>query len=68
MFPRETMARSIARMKKELSMLQKDPPHGVSCWPVSEDKLDRWEAKIIGGNGTAFEGGVFKLEIIIPER
>lgn len=58
----------LSRLKKELNMLQKEPPHGVSCWPVSEDRLDHWEAKLIGGQDTPFEGGVFKLDISIPER
>ena len=51
-------------MKKELDMLRKEPPYGVSCCPVSEGRLDRWEAKLIGGSNTPFEGGLFKLEII----
>ena len=32
------------RMKKELEMLEKDPPHGISCWPV-EDQLDHLAAR-----------------------
>jgi len=31
-------------MKKELEMLEKDPPHGISCWPV-EDRLDQLSAR-----------------------
>jgi hypothetical protein len=26
----------VARMKKELQMLQDDPPHGIAAWPVEE--------------------------------
>ena len=29
-----------ARMKKELHTVDRDPPHGVSCWLQTEDKLD----------------------------
>ena len=48
-------------------MLKADPPAGISCWPV-EDRVDLLEAKLIGGTGTPYEGGVFKLEISLPER
>ena len=29
-----------ARRKKELQTVDRDPPHGVSCWLQTEDKLD----------------------------
>ena len=29
-----------ARMKKELQTLDREPPHGVSCWLQTENKLD----------------------------
>ena len=57
----------LGRLKKELEMLNKDPPHGVSCWPVS-DRLDHWEAKLVGGIDTPYEGGTFKLSIVLPDR
>ena len=55
------------RMKKELQMLSTAPPHGVSCWP-SDDRLNKWEAKLVGATDTPYKGGVFKLEIDIPVR
>lgn len=57
----------IARVKKELQMLTESPPHGISCYPVSDD-ITRFEAKILGGDGTPYAGGTFKLEIDLPER
>ncbi|KAK3103490.1 hypothetical protein FSP39_019593 [Pinctada imbricata] len=56
-----------ARMKKEIQMLQQSPPHGISCW-CKDDKIDHLEAQIFGGSGTPFEGGIYKLEIQIPDR
>ncbi|XP_031549467.1 ubiquitin-conjugating enzyme E2 T-like [Actinia tenebrosa] len=56
-----------SRMKRELKLLAEDPPHGVSCWAVG-DELHHLEAKIIGANGTPYHGGVFKIDIQIPER
>lgn len=44
------------------------PPPGISCWPLNEDKLDQFEAGIVGGKGTPYEGGIFHLNIQIPER
>uniref|UniRef100_A0A8C4X7L7 Ubiquitin-conjugating enzyme E2 T n=1 Tax=Erpetoichthys calabaricus TaxID=27687 RepID=A0A8C4X7L7_ERPCA len=55
------------RLKRELQMLSCEPPPGISCWQ-NEDKIDQLEAQIVGGSNTPYEGGVFKLEIIIPER
>ena len=57
----------LGRVKKELERLKKDPPYGVSCWP-KEGRLDCLEAKLVGAKDTAYEGGVFKLEIRLPDR
>ena len=60
------MARA-GRIKKELTMLTKSPPPGAQCWQV-EDKLDTLEANIMGPAATPYAGGVFKLEIILPDK
>lgn len=57
----------LGRVKKELERLKKDPPYGVSCWP-KEGRIDCLEAKLVGAKDTAYEGGVFKLEIRLPDR
>ncbi|EDO47887.1 predicted protein [Nematostella vectensis] len=57
-----------ARMKRELRLLAEDPPHGASCWPVDENRIDKLEAKLIGAEGTPYHKGIFKLDIQIPER
>ena len=57
----------LGRLKKELQMLSTDPPHGITCWP-SNDKLNQWEVRLVGAVDTPYEGGVFKLEILVPER
>jgi hypothetical protein len=33
-----------ARMRKEVAMLESDPPYGVSAWPA-ENRLDKLEAR-----------------------
>lgn len=62
-----TDKRALSRLNKELERLKKDPPHGITCWP-KEGRLDRLEASLLGGEGTPYEGGVFKLKIDIPHR
>ena len=60
------MARK-ARITKELSMLSSSPPPGAQCWSVG-DSVDTLEANIVGPPDTPYSGGVFKLEILIPDR
>lgn len=55
------------RLKRELQMLTKDPPHGVTCVPMN-DQLNQWEVNLVGGVDTPYEGGVFKLDVQIPQR
>ncbi|XP_076116050.1 ubiquitin-conjugating enzyme E2 T-like isoform X2 [Mytilus galloprovincialis] len=55
------------RMKKELEMLSKSPPYGISCWSKDE-RIDLLQAQILGGEGTPYHDGIFTLEIQIPER
>nr|XP_037288535.1 ubiquitin-conjugating enzyme E2 T-like isoform X1 [Rhipicephalus microplus] len=55
------------RIQRELAMLNSELPPGIVCNPVA-DMLDTFEAVITGANGTPYEGGIFKLNIRIPER
>ncbi|XP_062314278.1 ubiquitin-conjugating enzyme E2 T isoform X2 [Osmerus eperlanus] len=57
----------ISRLKRELQLLTTEPPPGIMCWQT-EGQMDDLRAHIIGGSGTPFEGGVFLLEIKVPER
>ena len=61
-------ARRASRLKKELERLRRDPPHGVTCWPKDESRIDHLQAQLLGAEGTPYEGGVFSLDIRIPER
>lgn len=56
-----------SRLKRELHMLATEPPPGITCWQ-DKDQMDDLRAQILGGANTPYEKGVFKLEVIIPER
>lgn len=59
--------RVVSRMSKEMERLRKEPPHGVTCWP-KEGRLNHLEVKLLGEENTPYAGGVFNLEIKIPNR
>jgi ubiquitin-conjugating enzyme E2 T len=56
------------RLQHELNLLDREPPPGISAWPKDGDNLTEIEACIIGAVGTPYENGLFKLEILIPQR
>lgn len=62
------MAARKARISKEIAMLKKNPPPGAHTWQVDEDKLDHLEADVLGPSDSPYSGGVFKLEILLPEK
>uniref|UniRef100_A0A8C7XPB8 Ubiquitin-conjugating enzyme E2 T n=1 Tax=Oryzias sinensis TaxID=183150 RepID=A0A8C7XPB8_9TELE len=56
-----------SRLKRELQMLSTEPPPGITCWQ-NDEQIDDLRAQIVGGSGTPYEGGLFSLEIKVPER
>jgi len=53
----------------ELANYRKEPnPALESLGPVSEDDLFHWAAVLKGAEGTAYEGGRWKIDIKIPEN
>ncbi|XP_039739522.1 ubiquitin-conjugating enzyme E2 T isoform X1 [Pteropus medius] len=55
-----------SRLKRELQLLATEPPPGITCW--QDTHRDDLRAQILGGADTPYEKGVFKLEVVIPER
>jgi len=51
-----------ARLKKELELLEKDPPMNCSAGPIGENLME-WQATIMGASGGPYEGGVFYLKM-----
>ncbi|XP_067124634.1 ubiquitin-conjugating enzyme E2 T-like [Centruroides vittatus] len=61
------MAQFKARMTKEMQMILKQTSPGIACWNV-DGSISHLRATINGAQGTPYENGIFKLEIIIPEK
>merc|ERR1711942_267010 len=57
----------LGRMKHELSTLKSAAMTGISVWNV-EDDLFHLQAQILGDDSSPYKGGVFKLEIRVPDR
>ncbi|RGB27378.1 ubiquitin-conjugating enzyme/RWD-like protein [Rhizophagus diaphanus] len=57
----------LPRMKRELEILERDPPPGVICYPV-DDSLLKFCALIKGPKDTPYEDGLFKVDVQIPSR
>ena len=57
---------SLRRIKKELDEINKDNQKIYSAGPTSSENFFNWEAKLLGPNGTPYEGGTFYLKIIFP--
>ncbi|KAH0802162.1 signal peptidase I [Histomonas meleagridis] len=53
---------------KELNDIKAAPPTGISAGPVNESDIYHWEALIQGPPGTVYEGGIFKVDIAIPNE
>ncbi|KAI1298116.1 Ubiquitin-conjugating enzyme E2 8 [Halotydeus destructor] len=60
------MAKS--RIRKELEEFKKEGPPGCSAGPLDDNDLFRWEAMIVGPEGSPYQGGVFFLEVIFPKN
>ncbi|TBU05843.1 ubiquitin-conjugating enzyme [Hamiltosporidium tvaerminnensis] len=53
------------RIFKEIKEMARDPPANCSAGPISDQELDKWNATIIGPEGTPYQDGIFELEITL---
>jgi ubiquitin-conjugating enzyme E2 N len=56
-----------ARIVREIKTLTSRPQSGISASPHPENSR-HFDAYILGPSGSPFEGGVFKLELFLPEN
>ena len=64
--PRKNSA-MVARVSRETEMLAREPPPGVCAW-TRDDRIDQLLAQIVGADETPFAGGIFLLEVSVPDR
>lgn len=57
---------TIQRLNKELIDLKKHAPSNCSAGLIDDD-IFRWQATIIGPEGTPYQGGIFELRIDFPQ-
>lgn len=57
-----------ARVAREIGIIKKHSPWGISCDAIEESKYDRLEAKLVGPRDSPYESGTFTLLIEIPEK
>merc|ERR1712006_4449 len=55
------------RIVKETQRLMQEPPPGISATPY-EDNLRYFNVIIAGPQESPYEGGIFKLELFLPEE
>ena len=51
------------RIMKELAEFRQSAPPGVSAGPINDNDVFKWEAMIIGPEGSPYEGGIFFLDV-----
>jgi ubiquitin-conjugating enzyme E2 C len=53
------------RLRSELMSLMMNTPEGVSAFP-NGDSLFEWQAKIVGVEGTVYQGLSYELRLVFP--
>ena len=58
---------SLNRIKNELKKMKKENLKMIRAGPKNDTNLFEWEAFINGPENSPYEGGVFELEVKIPQ-
>ena len=57
---------TIKRIHREISDLKKEEMGGMTLFPT-EQSLFNWRGSIPGPSGSCYEGGLFWMEITLPQ-
>ena len=57
---------TLVRLQNELKDLMLNPPTNCSAGTI-EDDIYKWNATILGPEGSPYQGGIFNLKIDFPE-
>ncbi len=57
---------TVARLQNELNDLILNPPTNCSAGTIDDD-IYKWNATILGPEGSPYHGGIFKLKIDFPQ-
>ena len=58
---------TIKRLKRELIELTTSAPANCSAGPIDDSDMYKWQATIMGPEGSPYSGGLFYLRIDFPE-
>ncbi len=60
----------LARVKKELETISREPLPGIAVWPggTTGSDVSQLEALILGPEDSPYAGGNFRLTVTVPER
>ncbi|KAK9477656.1 ubiquitin-conjugating enzyme/RWD-like protein [Lipomyces japonicus] len=61
-------AQAIKRISRELADIKAEGSTEFTARPRSDSDLLNWEVTIFGPNETPYQGGTFKLELVLPPQ
>jgi ubiquitin-conjugating enzyme E2 D/E len=57
----------IKRLQSEIKEMTINPPMNCSAGLINDNNFFKWQATIIGPEGSPYHGGIFNLNIDLPE-